>query len=158
MISHEFGVDRKLIHVNRRYRSLEGLIRINKFDEVNPNITRNNFPVTGGGLLSGWVNLIRFEGRQSTEDVIQQFRWHSLRPLTLQEGLLLAHLKPNLQRKMTIVLAGSIGSHSDGEKRVVRLDGFEQRRSLNLGWYVKGPPRYECLGWPESCYFAGIKI
>jgi hypothetical protein len=148
----------KHFYINGQYPSLKELIWLNHFDEANPHITVKNFKTPESGKLKGRINLVCFGYRLTTREAISLLREEGLRPLTLCEGLFLAYKRPDIQRNITIVLAGSIGSHPDGELRIARLDGSAKTRELNLGWYAHDQlDSYGYFGWPETCYFAGIK-
>ena len=93
--------------VKSHYRTLNGLLRINHFETINPRFKRAKIPVARSGKISGHISLICFGHRLSTDDAILGLKWRHLRPLTLQEGLLFSFLHPDAQRHNAIVLAGT---------------------------------------------------
>lgn len=149
----------KYFYIKSHYRTLNGLIRINHFNSVNSKIQKSKIQRVRGGKISGRISLVCFGHRLSTVDAILALRWKGLRPLTLQEGLLFSFLRPNAQKHMTIVLAGTLIKYTDDSTWIARLDGAVNKRKLNLGRYIDDPAlsKYGYFGWPEHCYFAAIK-
>ena len=115
-------------------QSLEGMIKAGKYDWVNSNITRDNFPTNHHGMQTIEVELIHFGKELTTQEIEVELENQSLRPATLEELLAFGAKYPDKQREYSIVALGSGWVGPGGCRYVPCLYGFVDGRRLDLDW------------------------
>ena len=144
------GVVRQSFKVVVDYgRDLGQMIAGGKYDWVNENITRENFPTTGQGKQEREVVLFHFNRFISSDDVIKEMASAGYRPAMLEELLALGETQPELQRQFPIVALGSVWRVSGGFREVPYLDGCGAGRYLGLRCFGGG--------WCGGCRFAAVR-
>ncbi len=129
-------------------QSLEGMIKAGKYDWVNSNITRDNFPTNHHGMQTIEVELIHFGKELTTQEIEVELENQSLRPATLKELLAFGAKYPDKQREYSIVALGSGWVDPIGRRYVPYLVQDGDVRDLNLSWddpYFKWEGSYRFL-------------
>ena len=124
--------------------TLKSLIKKNKFDWVNPNITSENFPPQG---KIEEVELIDFKKALTTNEVIKLLAEQGFRPATIYE--LLTWSQKNWNGKDWIVALGSVWQSAGGYRRVACLFRDASERYLSLYWVEDD--------WRGFCRFAAVR-
>jgi hypothetical protein len=117
-------------------QSLADMIKAGKYDWVNDNITKENFPVNGQDKQEVEVLLFHFNRVISSDDAIAEMNKAGYRPARIEELLALGACQPELQKQFPIVALGSAWRRpsgyrivpclvSDGSGRRLDLDDFE---------------------------------
>jgi hypothetical protein len=110
---------------------LQGLIDAGKYDYVNPNITKENFPVPADFVLGSEPKLYHLNRYISSENAIKEMDKDGYRPAMIWDLLDFGTKNPEMQRQFPIVGLGSVGS-VDGDRSVPYLDERGSWRGLSL--------------------------
>ncbi|MCK9370241.1 hypothetical protein M0R04_10075 [Candidatus Dojkabacteria bacterium] len=125
-------------------KSLKALIKQNKLDWVNDNITEKNFPLNKNWKESEY-KLYHFDKYISSEDVIEEMNKDGYEPATLQDML---NWK-DWNGKDWVVALGQmwLDSFSSRYVSVLFFDGGKRR--LGLTWFD--------LDWDDVCQFLAVR-
>jgi hypothetical protein len=107
-------------------KKLKQLIKQNKFDYVDSDITETNFPDNGRHLKD--FKLFHFNRNISSENVVKEMEKEGYVPANIYE---LLEWK-DWNDKDSIVALGSVWLHWNGYRSVAYLDSDGSRRRLNL--------------------------
>jgi len=150
-------------------RSLAQMIEAGRYDWVNPDITRENFPLTpppaetsgpdAGPYRTSGKNgdaetealLVHYGKYMTTRAIEADLDRRGLRPATLAELLVLGEKHPDLQLRFSIVALGSFWVYRDGNRDVPCLFGYSGERELSLRW---GDPVF---GWHGRYRFLAVR-
>jgi len=102
------------------------------------NITVDNFPITGHGVVEEEIVLVHFNDQHiSNDDIIIELNKMGLEPAGLVHALAFGKAHPNIQRWLSTFFFGS--SCVMGKKRNFPcLGGSNSGRGLNLDWFSNG--------------------
>lgn len=128
--------------------SLDEMIKAGLYDHVSDNITTDNFPITGSGMVEQEAVLVHPDRYVSTEGAEQEIGKRGLRPARLEELLAFGAEWPEVQRKFPVVALGSSWVHSDSQGNVASLVGGSSGRAIVLDWCG--------IGWHEFCRFLAV--
>lgn len=131
-------------------QSLKAMIKAGKYRWVNPNITKERFPVedTSTGEKEVETKLFHFNRQISTEDAIAKMNKAGFRVAKPAELLKLGELYPNLQKKFLILALGQFWTCPRGGRHVLGLSCDGSKRELDLVCGVDG--------WADHCRFLGV--
>ncbi len=121
---------------------LNQLIKENKFDWVNPDITEKNFPPQK--ISKGKYKLFHFGGFINSEDAKKEMEAQGYQPANIYELL----SWNEWDGKDYIVALGSVCVLPSGRRDVAVLSEGSDGRSLNLGWVG--------LDWGGYCRFLAV--
>ncbi len=116
-------------------KNLHEMIVEGAYDNVNSDITAENFPVKGEGKCEREIALFHFNRYISSDDAIKEMATTGYRPATIEDLLALGKVKPDLQRQFPIVALGSVWRYSDGNRYVAYLRRCDARRTLDLRYF-----------------------
>lgn len=139
--------DRYSVTVNYD-QSLKDMIAAGRYDYVNADITAKNFPINARGKTEVAIELVHFDRRMTSEEVLSEFDKRGLRAAILFEGLAFAAANPDLQRQFPIVFLGSVRDWL-GYRDVPCLGRDGSGRGLYLSWFE--------VGWGEPSRFAAVR-
>ncbi|MDP3901700.1 MAG: hypothetical protein Q8Q37_01845 [bacterium] len=134
--------------------TLCAMIEAGSYNWVSLDINDKNFPspkITSD-LPQATINLelIRFNKRMSSEQVMDELKKQNLRPATLPELLAFGAKFPEKQRKYPLVALGSVWQNLYGRRRVPILYGDDDERALDLDdWDGDWDGRYRFLAVRE---------
>jgi len=128
--------------------SLKKMISLGKYDWVNENITKKNFPLEGENTHVSVVELIHFNKVISSDEAERELKKMKLRPATIAELLAFGAKYPETQREFPIIALGSVAS-VDGARKVACLGRDDSGRDLNLPWR-------DC-GWDAQSRFLAVR-
>jgi hypothetical protein len=115
--------------------SLAYMVKSGGYDWVNPDITPENFPITGSGVEEVEYMLVHPNIYISSKDAISAIKAedknNSWQPAAIQHLLAFGAKNPEEQRKYPIVALGSVAQFH-GFRRVACLFGVDVGRSLDL--------------------------
>jgi len=122
-------------------KSLEEMIEVGKYDNVNSDITSDHFPVTGTGQKEKEITLFHFNRSIFSNDAIAEMEKAGYHPALVEELLSLGAAYKELQKQFPIVALGSVWRYPDGSRHVPSLfwNGDERRLDLHCfesGWFV----------------------
>ena len=128
-------------------KTLEQLIKQNKLDYVNPNITEANFPVRPQDNDSEKEYKVFNFGSISSENAIAGMEKEGFRPATNRE--LLQWAVKNWNGKDWIVALGQTWLDSDGTRNVSVLNFNGDERQLFLAWFA--------FDWSVGYWFLAVR-
>ena len=115
--------------------SLEDAIAAGDYQTVNSSITSKTFSSAQHGQAELQINLIRFEQRMTSEDVLRELEKEGLRAVELRELLAFGATHPDVQRKFSVVGLGSVWHDRKGYRNVPCLYAASEGRYLDLHWW-----------------------
>ena len=131
-------------------KSLAQMIQAGKYDYVDPDITEAYFPKgKAGGKAEFNLELFHPNKAMSSDQVLVEMKNRNLRPAELPMGLAFAEKYPEEQRKVPIVILGSIWRDCYGGRGAPCLYGGAGGRRLRLYWFG--------LDWDESYWFLTVR-
>lgn len=130
-------------------QSLAEMIAAGKYDWINPDITADNFPISGNDQVEVNLELIHFNRTMESDDVLKELDKAGLRPATIAELLAFGIKYPEKQREFPVVALGSIWQGRGGDRDVPGLWSLSDVRSLSLSWFESR--------WDEDCRFAAAR-
>lgn len=130
-------------------KPIADMVTAGGYNYANPNITAENFPVTGNGTVECEVILVHFDRNIKSEAAITELEQMGLQPAKIEHLLALGAKHPDLQREFPIICLGSSWVDSDGDRDVPCLDDWGARRSLDLHWFGDV--------WVGDCRFAAVR-
>lgn len=111
--------------------SLEEMIKVGRYQSVNPSITSEHFPIKGKGTKEVETKLVHFDRFLGSDEVIQELDKDGLRPAIIEELLAFGSRYPMMQWQFPIVALGSILRRPDHhQKDVPYLWGRERHLDL----------------------------
>jgi len=128
-------------------KPLMEMIKAGKYDQVNSDITQENFPVVGSGKKEKELVLFQFNRRILSDDAIDEMSKAGCDPGDIVDLLALGEDQPELQRQFPIVALKSSWRHPAGSLRVPYLCGRADDRDLNLYYFEND--------WNEGGRFLG---
>lgn len=134
-------------------RNLGEMIKAGKYDDVHPNVTQENFPISGHGkqeieiVLFHFNNsLFHFNNSVNSYDAIEKMEAAGYRAATIEELLALGEAHPGLQLKFWIV---ALKGASPGSGVPVLAPGEDKKRVLGIFVFASE--------WPQYCRFAAVR-
>lgn len=118
--------------------SVEEAVTAGEYQGVNSAITSKNFPSSYRGQAQLLIQLIRFDRRMTSENVLEELERESLRPAALPEFLAFGATYPEVQRKFSVVGLGSVWCDRKGYRNVPCLYTASEGRYLDLHWWDDG--------------------
>ena len=103
------------------------------FSHFGPHITPRNFEVKGEGEVEVDLEVVHFDRKVTTEEVLTHFREHGLLPAKIEHLLAFAAANPD-RDSYPIVALGSIWKHYSGGKGITYLIGKPGSRALCVTW------------------------
>lgn len=125
------------IHVNYDL-SVEEAIEAGDYQAVNESITSATFPSARHGQAELEINLVRFDRRITSEDVLRELDKEGLRAAELPELLAFGAAYPDVQRKFSVVGLGSVWQDRKNYRNVPCLYAASEGRYLDLHWWDDG--------------------
>lgn len=113
-------------------RSFEEMIADGKYDYVSPNITCQNFPITGTGVVEEEIILVHFDRYIKSDDAVRELNEMGLKPAKLEHACALGAKHPDLQREYAIVFLGSVWTHHVSSRHVPCLGRWRAGRELRF--------------------------
>lgn len=113
-------------------RSLTEMIKAGAYDWFNSDITSEHFPVKGEGKIELVPEIIHYDKRMKSDDIIRDLDKRGLRPGTVAELCSYGEKYPDEQRKFPIVALGSVWRVRNGYRYVAFLDCNGSERELHL--------------------------
>lgn len=129
--------------------SVADAIEAGDYQAVNGSITSENFPSSRHGQAELEIDLVRFEQRMTSEDVLRELEAEGLRAVELPELLAFGAAHPNAQRKFSVVGLGSVWQDRKGYRNVPCLYEASEGRYLDLHWWNDG--------WYSYSRFAAVR-
>jgi hypothetical protein len=114
---------------------LRDAIDAGNYQGVNAFITSENFPSSKRGQSSVEIVLMRFEGRMTSEEVVNALSKRGMRPAELREFLAFGATYPEAQRKFSVIGLGSVWQDKKGYRNVPCLYTASEARYLDLHWW-----------------------
>jgi hypothetical protein len=131
-------------------KTIEEMLFTGHYDFVNSRINSSNFKLLlKGSVVVQNLELVQFNKKISSKEVLDYFRLKKMRPATIGEILAFGKTYPEAQRDLMIVGLGSLWTDLGGDQYVIYLFGDEFEREVNLrpvGW-----------SWPPQCGFLSVK-
>ena len=109
-----------------------------RYDWKNSDITEKHFPVKGEGRIQIDLDLMHFDRRMKTENVLAAIEAQGYRPATIEELLAFGATYSELQREFPIVALGAVWQRGHGDRRVATLCKDRDRRHLDFSLYYGG--------------------
>ena len=133
-----------------RLREMAGNLKANfGFNEVNPDITSERFPIVGDEVRPNVVFTFVHLNRNATiDEVLAEMERLGLRPATFAELLAFSLKYGDLQRQFPIVALGS-SVRVSGYERFPVLRGYSLERRLFLRW--------DDSEWSGRCRFLAVR-
>jgi hypothetical protein len=122
------------IHVNYDL-SVEKAIEAGDYQAVNDSITSASFPSVGHGQAELEINLVNFDHRMTSEDVLRELDKENLRAANLSELLAFGAAYPDIQRSFSVVGLGSVWQDRKRYRNVPCLYTASEGRYLDLHWW-----------------------
>ncbi len=129
-------------------KSFVEMVEAGKYDNINPDITAENFPV-GSGEARVVASLVRLRSKPSPEEVLAEMDRQGLRPATMAEALAFGAQYPKIQLAFPIVAFGSVWADPQGRTYVGCLVGLPGDRWLELSGLGRG--------WLAGYRFLGVR-
>jgi len=126
--------------------SLASLIDLGKYDNVNPEIKEENFPIDGQIKLDEETRLFHFGKDMSTETVKEEMDKEGWKPATIWHLLFFGIKNPEEQKKYPIIALGSVWR---GLVAVLYWYDIDRRRRLGLSGL-------DCK-WGGHCRFLAVR-
>jgi len=130
---------------------LKSAIAAGKYDEVNGDITPENFPEVGCKPGRAEVILVSFGKKMLYAEVLAEFDRQGLRPAALSRLLAIGARYPELQSQYWIVALGSVWRSSDNGVYRPTLDEIGGEHGLYLYWVDP------VNGWGPDTRFVAIR-
>jgi hypothetical protein len=115
--------------------SLRDAIEAGDYQGVNAFITVENFPSSKSGVSKEDIFLMRFDGRMTSEEVVNALSKKGMRPAELREFLAFGATYPEMQRKFSVIGLGSVWRDKKGYRNVPCLYTASEARYLDLHWW-----------------------
>ncbi len=126
------------------------MVNAGKYGYVNPDITKENFPLNAEGKTEDEVFLLHFNHPVTSEQAIAEMERQGLRPATSTHALAFGAQHPAEQEKHPIVFLGSSWDDPcDGVSRVLYLGVGDGVRKLFLFWFD--------FDWRVDEWFAAVR-
>lgn len=110
-------------------RSVEALLfRDGRYDYVNSEITNSNFPTSAVGSQNLYVDVMAFNRRINSEEVVEELDRLGFRPATIHELLTFGAQYPDFQDDYNLVALGSPFQDRGGELRAPYLNRIGSAR------------------------------
>ena len=116
-------------------RTIESLVAAGKYDWFHIDISSELFATERKGLAEATIELLHFETRKPTEEVLQAITSHGLRPADIVEILTFGATYPEEQRKYPIVARGALWIGTCGGHFVPCLRTGSKGRYVDLYWF-----------------------
>lgn len=130
-------------------KSLEQMIEMGKYDDIDESIEASNFPIQKTGIAVCDLTLIQFDDVITDDTRAKEALDRMvLRPATLPELLALGEQHPNLQLQFPIVALGSRAFNISDTANIPCLNSRGNERVLILDQTE--------LGWAECTHFAAV--
>jgi hypothetical protein len=117
---------------------LDQMIAAGNYGYVNPNITSQNFPITGTGVVETEIILAHFDRDIESDDAVRKLREMRLEPAGIEHATAFGTKYPDVQREYPIVFLRSVWSFAGGGRGVPCLDDWRAERVLVLGGWGGG--------------------
>ena len=131
------------------YKSLEDAIEAGRYDEINPMIDSEYFPLSRNEQKKDIeITLIYRDKYERSQDLIDEMDKVGYRSATHEELLALGAQYPELQRGFPIIELGAVVCIG-GDRHVIVLSYLDCERKLGLYWID--------TKWPQSCRFAFVR-
>ncbi len=132
------------------HKTIEEMLLGGHYDFINSRVSSSNFELSLKGAVEVQIlELVQFNKRISSREVLDYLKSKRMRPATIGEILAFGKTYPEVQRDLTIVGLGSLWADSGGDQYAICLLGDEFEREVNLhpvGW-----------DWFSQCGFLGVK-
>ena len=115
--------------------SVEDAIAAGDYRAVNGSITSRTFSSVRHGQAELQINLIRFDRRMTSEEVLRELEKEDLRAVELPELLAFGATHPDVQRQFSVVGLGSVWHDRKGYRNVPCLYAASEGRYLDLHWW-----------------------
>ena len=116
-------------------RKIESLVRAGKYDWSHIDISSELFSTKRKGIADIKIELIHFQSKKNTKQVLQELRKNGLRPADIIEILTFGAKYPKEQVKYPIVARGSMWIGSCGGHFVPCLRTGSKGRYVDLYWF-----------------------
>lgn len=132
-------------------RSLSEMISVGGYNYANKNITEEHFRIICRYYkVDCEVELVHLNEEMTSDEVLEELDKLGLRPAFLEELLAFGETYPEIQRDFPIVsLGSSVRTAHRGNRLVPYIDGWHDRRSLDLYWFD--------FNWDAKCRFAAVR-
>jgi hypothetical protein len=127
--------------------TLGDMIKVGKYDYINPDITLERFPI-GKETYNVDLILVHFGRDMTTEQVEAELEKQGLRAGKIEELLALGDKYPDIQREFPVISLGS-SALFHGYRNVPCISGRGSGRSLYLYWRVNA--------WYDDCRFLAVR-
>jgi hypothetical protein len=125
------------------------MIAAGRHDFINPNITADNFPIVGTGIVDTDLVLVHFDRKIGSDEVVTELAKLGLKPGGIEHACAFGAKYPEVQRKYPIVFLGSVWGSPGRDRCVPYLSGCGRGRGLRLlGWRGE---------WSHRFRFAGVR-
>lgn len=129
-------------------KSLAEMISVGNYDWANSDISEKNFPVKGNGHVELNIELIHYDKRMESDDIVRDMESRNLRLITPPELLAFGKAYPDKQRKFPIIALGLVCRCLYNYRYVAYLCSRGSKRGLGLASVIGG--------WNEDCRFAAV--
>ncbi|MFH0857642.1 MAG: hypothetical protein V1848_02745 [Candidatus Magasanikbacteria bacterium] len=122
------------------------------YDWSNPDITPENFPINGTGVVEVPLELVHLNKVVSSNMVLVHLDANGMRAATVEELLAFGATYPEIQRKFPVVALGSPNLWPGCSCPLPYLTSGRFERELKLNWRWFG-----ILSWYEDCRFLAVR-
>lgn len=148
MSRNEHGLFNKIFEVTVDYsKSVKDMVTIGNYWRVEHQITDQNFPIVGSGKAKFNTEIVRFDKRLSSEEILSRFKARNLSPAKIEILLAFAASYPEEERDYIIVALGSVWKRKDNVLAIAYLS------SGKSGWWLR-PYYFENVWFEQDCFLA----